>query len=55
MQKLKTRKKEETEEQLPENWFERASDVARRFELPVPEEVPEMVIKDVTVFLKEHA
>ena len=41
MAELKTRKKEETEEELPENWFRRASDAARRFELPVPEDVPE--------------
>lgn len=38
MMQLKTRKKKKgTEEELPESWFDRASDAARRFNLPLPE------------------
>jgi len=37
MNDLKRRRDEEPE--LPESWSERARDAARRFKLPIPEEV----------------
>jgi hypothetical protein len=41
MVELKTRKKKETEEELPESWSDRAREAARKYDLPVPENTPD--------------
>ena len=41
MEKLVTRKKKEIEEPLSDSWFDKASEAARRFNLPIPEEATE--------------
>ena len=41
MEKLRMRKNEEIEEPLPDSWLDRASEAARRFKLPIPEDAPD--------------
>jgi hypothetical protein len=41
MDDLKPKKHEETQEELPESWSDRARDAARRFNLPPPENAPD--------------